>query len=1151
MKFYISFAFLFCTSILLSQENKQSLLWEISGNGMEKPSYLYGTMHVSKKVAFRLDDVFFKALAAAETVALESDPTTWLAHNYESMNNSSRQRYGDRNGFYDKNFNIEFSEKEIVRRIIRFDNRIINGYLYRKQAGADDFEEETYLDMFIYQAGKKHHKPIVSLEDIEESQYLTSRASFNAMKKKPDEWVQKIFKEENRYTLQEDVYRDRKIDLLDSIGAAVNTEFYRENMLYKRNENMVNVMDSLMQHKTVFAGVGAAHLAGEKGMLHMLEQRGYTVKPLTSEQTDFALKSKATLEDLQVKPNLNSYSTPDGFITIKTFDELREFVYKDQKFYLAPDMTNGAYLTITRLNTYDQFPNEEKITLAEIDPLLYEDIPGDIISKTPLTSPFPGFSIVNKTKKGDYQKYHIYKTPLEMIIIKFGGKKDFVLQYEAEIFNSLQFRSTTENMKTYASEYDKYEFLFPANFISDNTKNIGNKLLQAHVNDEYYFFKEVFNNDISYIEEDAFEAEYIHDNFYKNLAIEKIDGKFSDYKYASYESSAIIDSLTKKRIYLKTVIKDESYYLLGYIGDEEEKATTYFKSFKLKKPTYKKFKTVIDTSLHFSVLTNTKQPFSSSNNSYGRYRADKKTYDEEIKYITYTSKSNEKIYVRRIKYHDLQMFHNIDSLWNSMEKGYGFNFVIEDKKFDQKGDEFTSTYVLKDTASAKRVYTKNILKKGVLFGISTLEDSIATPSEFVKNFYETFTPIDTLLGKDVFADKTDIFFNGIKNNDSIVLKSYKKIKFDDKHANTIISILKTHDFPENRENIKNYLITSLGELKSDQIHPFFEELYVAAYDKPKTQTAILQSLLQQKEKDSYDLILKLLEKDFPLDSRTTSRLFKTGNDHLALKKELFPKLLAYSGIEEYKAPIYSLLTELSDSSYIKPKIYKKYKNQLVNDANIEIKRNLGKSSNYSYNISRSLENYVKLLFPFRKDKKVHDFFQKLMKTDSESALTTYVVLLTESGEMIPKELKEKTIFDQEVLATTLEKLAEKELLSIIPDSLKTQQHFAKVKLISRIRFDEEEDRISFVKSEEVTNEDGEIIIYFFKVKSENRYRNSSKLYHVAFLKTPTLNTKTYLGSKSFDSERIYGEEIEDELFEEAIKQVKYKNRKRVSGGSRF
>ena len=56
-------------------QEKNSLLWEISGNGLEKTSYLYGTMHVSKKIAFRLDDVFYEALDQSEKVALESDPS--------------------------------------------------------------------------------------------------------------------------------------------------------------------------------------------------------------------------------------------------------------------------------------------------------------------------------------------------------------------------------------------------------------------------------------------------------------------------------------------------------------------------------------------------------------------------------------------------------------------------------------------------------------------------------------------------------------------------------------------------------------------------------------------------------------------------------------------------------------------------------------------------------------------------------------------------------------------------------------------------------------------------------------------------------------------------------------------------------------------
>ena len=54
-----------------------SLLWEITGNGLKKPSYLFGTMHVSDKLAFHLGDSFYNAIKSADVVALETNPETW------------------------------------------------------------------------------------------------------------------------------------------------------------------------------------------------------------------------------------------------------------------------------------------------------------------------------------------------------------------------------------------------------------------------------------------------------------------------------------------------------------------------------------------------------------------------------------------------------------------------------------------------------------------------------------------------------------------------------------------------------------------------------------------------------------------------------------------------------------------------------------------------------------------------------------------------------------------------------------------------------------------------------------------------------------------------------------------------------------------
>src|SRR5574339_856936 len=71
-----------------------SLLWEISGNGLKKPSYLFGTMHVSSKVAFHLSDSFYAAIKNTDVVALETNPETWQ----EDMNNFAVENYDESSG---------------------------------------------------------------------------------------------------------------------------------------------------------------------------------------------------------------------------------------------------------------------------------------------------------------------------------------------------------------------------------------------------------------------------------------------------------------------------------------------------------------------------------------------------------------------------------------------------------------------------------------------------------------------------------------------------------------------------------------------------------------------------------------------------------------------------------------------------------------------------------------------------------------------------------------------------------------------------------------------------------------------------------------------------------------------------------------------
>src|SRR6478735_3413552 len=74
------FLLLLIPLVSFSQTSKKypTLLWKITGKGLKKPSYLYGTMHVSNRVAFYLSEQFFDALKNVDVVGLETNPGEWL-----------------------------------------------------------------------------------------------------------------------------------------------------------------------------------------------------------------------------------------------------------------------------------------------------------------------------------------------------------------------------------------------------------------------------------------------------------------------------------------------------------------------------------------------------------------------------------------------------------------------------------------------------------------------------------------------------------------------------------------------------------------------------------------------------------------------------------------------------------------------------------------------------------------------------------------------------------------------------------------------------------------------------------------------------------------------------------------------------------------
>jgi len=435
--------------------------------------------------------------------------------------------------------------------------------------------------------------------------------------------------------------------------------------------------------------------------------------------------------------------------------------------------------------------------------------------------------------------------------------------------------------------------------------------------------------------------------------------------------------------------------------------------------------------------------------------------------------------------------------------------------------------------------------------LSALTDSIGNPSKFLTEFYDSFKPIDTLLGEDIFKDKTQVFFTGLKNNDTMALKGYYHLNFSNTHTPEIIKLLNS-ELSENKQTIKNYLLMQLIENdKSEVVTNFIEKLYLKSYSDPTVQQIILNALFRRKNKPSYDLMLKLLNTDLPLGSKTPSfNVYNAKADSLKPVKLLFPKVLNLSSIEDYKMPIYKLLSKLLDNDIVKPKIYKSFKNQIINDAKTQIKRSLSNKNSYTYSSRNNLilDRYVKLLFPYRKEKNVKLFYLRLLESEDYQSLTTYYTLLTSENEPISQQLKDKTLINEAAQHLLISKLKKEGLLSKeIANSIDLKT-YAKSKLFASSRFEKDENDISFFKDTIIkTDNNKSITLFMFKRKHKYNKENNRFIHFIAFenSKTDLYNIKPFYKSDNY-GKSISGYNPIDNIIEETVLLIKHKTRKRIN-----
>ena len=1046
LSFFLSVSFYSSHAQNAVSKNYQSLLWEITGNGLTKPSYLYGTMHVSDKMVFNLPDSFFIAIKNCNAVALELDMGLWmddimLMQEVENIKNTAP--YSNPNRFYRRAFTVDAPAKSNLKSMLQFSPNIINQLMYRTDKSNSDYEEDNYLDVFIYQAGKKLNKEIIGLEVFKKTEELSKKAE-----KDIDEDLDEKIKEENREQKRlrikelvgdksfnevfEDCYRKGDLDLLISLFKLSSNEGYLKYMLYERNEIMAKKMDSVMRTTSLFTGVGAAHLAGDEGVIELLRKMGYSLRPVNTGRAD--IKTKTHIDETRYPTQFKTQYAPDSVFSVAVPGKLCQFKEEGSfKYYLFNDMSNGSYYCIQRMNHYGKLMDQtQEYILKRLDSLIFENIPGKLLSKKEIknSNGYPGVEIYNKTAKGDYQKHQIFITPNEIISFKMSGIQEYVnkgTETEA-FFSSVIFYESTKSNVTYQSKYG-YSVTIPANKSLSETDPQSNRMQHEIIsatgkaNDDYALVMMASLYDFDYIEEDTFELNMLAERFCLETN-KKIISKSNFNKNGNPALRFKMETQNKpdQTYFGEIIINGADYYLLCSKADSLA-SLTFFNSFKTTAKTYvAPFKTITDTTMYFSVtaqeITNTYS--SILNNDEDENKATSKKEKEEIakkeflpvrKTKIYTSpETKEKVLVEYRKFSRYFQHASMDAFWksriNPMVESSGLN--ISRTVISKKGNTNEYTLLLTDTGSTRGVMIKFIQRCGSLYTLKAVIDTTKEMSGFVKTFFDSFNPKDTCIGIDVTSDKLDSYFFGkLYSTDTTESKRAKEaiefVKGNLLAANlpTLINTINDKYFNKLPTSVKRELIACFEATKSRETLPFLQSLYMRYTDSVEIELAILKTLTKLKTAEATSVFLKLLKVDAPITANeySISNLFTSFADSLPIAQFLYPEILKYTKYPEYKNSIYKLMAQISETQNLKPKKYSKLINDILLDANYELKKYISEKDKdreaYKYSTQKlervydelnsrqqKIYNFTVVLAPFYSKSDVSKFFTKLLATST-------------------------------------------------------------------------------------------------------------------------------------------------------------------------
>jgi uncharacterized protein YbaP (TraB family) len=266
------------------QKNDNTLLWQVSGNGLQRPSFLFGTFHLMCKEDIHFSEQLKEAIKLSAEIYMEldmDDPSTLLSGMlYMNMKDGKKlsdlytpEEYSKLQAYFTDTLHAP------MMMLQRAKPYFLVALLYPKMM---DCPSPAGVEEELLKIAKENKKEIKGLETMQfqasvfdsipyewqAKELLKNIDSFEVYKKEFDEMV--------------NLYKKQQLDSMENMLAKseFGSDKYEDLLLNDRNKKWVSELNEIMKKESVFVAVGAGHLSGESGLISLLKKEGYAVEPL-------------------------------------------------------------------------------------------------------------------------------------------------------------------------------------------------------------------------------------------------------------------------------------------------------------------------------------------------------------------------------------------------------------------------------------------------------------------------------------------------------------------------------------------------------------------------------------------------------------------------------------------------------------------------------------------------------------------------------------------------------------------------------------------------------------------------------------------------------------------------------------------------------